>query len=97
MRYSILISEAAEIDIKEGFLWYEKQQNGLGSMFQKHISKAIESIKDSPLKTQIRYDQTRVSFLKKFPYGIHYVLNDKVIIIVAVFHTSQDPLKWKSK
>ena len=94
--YSLSISEAAELDIRDAFLWYEEQKDNLGLTFEKHISKTIQTIQKNPLKIQIRYNQTRVAFLKKFPYGVHFNVFENEIIIVAVFHTSQSP-KTRSK
>lgn len=39
--YSLSISEAAELDIRDAFLWYEDQKDNLGPTFQKHIPKTI--------------------------------------------------------
>jgi len=97
MPYSISIAEAAENDIREAFLWYEDQKDSLGIRFEDHVSKAVNSIQSNPLKTQIRYGNTRIFFLKKFPYGIHFRVDEvgKSILIVAAFHTSKDSEKWK--
>ncbi len=99
MAYSIEIADAAEDDIREAFLWYEDQKDNLGSLFEDHVNKAVDSIQSNPLKTQIRYGNTRVFFLKKFPYGIHFHANEqeKFILIVAVFHASRDPEKWTER
>lgn len=99
MAYTIKIADAAENDIREAFLWYEDQKEDLGSRFEDHINKAINSIVGNPLKTQILYGNTWVFFLKKFPYGIHFQADEmeKSILIVAVFHTSRDPKKWKAR
>lgn len=99
MTYFVEISEAAEDDIEEAFLWYEDQKNNLGYSFEDHVNKAVDSIQNNPLKTQIRYSNTRVFFLKKFPFGIHFQVNEqeKFILIVAVFHTSRDPEKWTER
>lgn len=99
MTYSISIAEAAENDVREAFLWYADQKESLGIRFEQHVSKAVDSIQRNPLKTQIRYGNTRVFFLKKFPYGIHFRLNQdqKSILIIAVFHTSRDSAKWKTR
>lgn len=99
MGYSIEIAEAAENDTREAFLWYEDQKDDLGSLFEDHVNKAIDSIHSNPLKTQIRYGNTRVFFLENFPYGIHFQVNqqEKFILIVAVFHTSRDPKKWTDR
>ncbi len=97
MSYSIDIAEAAEDDVRKAFLWYEKQKDGLGSTFVNHFDNAIDHIQGNPLKTQIKYEATRVFFLKRFSYGIHFQVNGSVILIVAVFHTSQDPKKWTER
>ena len=55
---------------------------------------SFQSVQKNPLKIQIRYNQTRVASLKKFPYGVHFNLIENEIIIFAVFNTSQSPKKW---
>lgn len=97
MPYTLSIAEAAEADIRYAFLWYEAQKESLGNTFEKHISKAVDSIQDNPLKSQVKYGDTRVFFLKKFPFGIHFKVSANDILIVAVFHTSLNPKKWKSR
>ena len=94
MEYSLSISEAAELDIRDAFLWYEDQKDNLGLTFEKHISKTIQNIQKNPLKIQIRYNQTRVAFLKKFPYGVHLKVSGKELLMVAVFITSKIPRRW---
>ncbi|MFT6855939.1 MAG: plasmid stabilization system protein ParE [Cyclobacteriaceae bacterium] len=97
MTYSISVAEAAEKDIREAFLYYEDQKDNLGSSFENLVNKAVDSIQSNPLKTQIRYGNTRVFLLKKFPYGIHFQIDENHLLIVAVFHTSQDPEKWTER
>lgn len=95
MAYSIEITEAAESDIREAFLWYEDQKDDLGSLFEDYVTRGVDSIQNNPLKTQTRYGNTRIFFLEKFPYGIHFQANEeeKSILIIAAFHTSRDPEK----
>lgn len=97
MSYTVDISQAAEDDIRYAFLWYEEQKEGLGFDFEDHFSKAIDSIQSNPLKTQVRYADIRVFFLKKFPYGIHFKVNGSTILIAAVFAAKDDPAKWEER
>ncbi len=97
MAYTLGIAEAAEGDIKDTFLWYEEQKEDLGRMFEKHISRALDNIRENPLTIQNRYGSVRVYFMKKFPYGIHFYVSDNSILVVAVFHTSRDPEKWDER
>lgn len=99
MAYFIDIAEAAENDIREAFLYYEDQKDNLGTSFESQVNKAVKSIQSNPLKTQIRYGSTRIFFLSKFPFGIHFQVNEgeQAILIVAVFHTSLDTEKWAER
>lgn len=94
MTYALYVTEAAENDIRDAFLWYTSHSEELGMRFRQHISIALEHIQKNPLKVQVRYHHMRVSFLKKFPYGIHFNINGNTILVVAVFHTSANPQKW---
>ncbi|WP_439488309.1 type II toxin-antitoxin system RelE/ParE family toxin [Algoriphagus sp.] len=93
MKLNILISTAAKLDIKDIFDWYETQSTGLGSKFEKEFIIAIDELTHQPQKFQIRYQNVRIHFLKKFPYGIHFQINENSILIIAVFHTSRKPKK----
>jgi plasmid stabilization system protein ParE len=97
MPYPVSISEAAEADVREAFLWYEKQREGLGEVFRLHFTEAVVRIGAAPLEIQVRYANTRVLFLHKFPYGIHFVLRNDSVVIVAVFHTSMSTERWKGR
>lgn len=92
MLYSLSIASAVEDDIREAFLWYEMTQDGLGHKFQEAVIKAVASIQSNPLKTQVRYGNTRIFFLKKFPYGIHFQVDTSAhhVLLIALFHTAQN-------
>ncbi len=97
MMYNINISEAAEEDVREAFLWYEDKKEGLGMEFKLLFSQAVESIQSNPLKTQVRYANIRVFFLDRFPYGIHFKVTDHDVLIVSVFGTKEHPKKWTKR
>ena len=58
------------------------------------VKEYLNSLKTNPLYA-IKYDNIRCLPLKVFPYTIHFSVNetDKIIIVRAVFQTSQDPKK----
>ena len=41
MSYNYQLSEEAESDIEQGYLWYESKQEGLGEAFLESLDKAI--------------------------------------------------------
>ena len=94
-----MILPLAKQDIKEGAIWYNNKQKGLGKRFIQKIRVKVHSICRHPGSSAIRYDNTRTAILDVFPYMIHYTINEsqKIVIISAVFHTSLDPDKWHDR
>src|SRR5690606_772001 len=97
MVYSFFISEAAFIDIKEAGRWYENHRQGLALDFELCIEGGFEDIKYNPVGVQIKYRNVRVKYIRRFPYGIHYLIDKDVIYIIAVFHTCKNPKKWDKR
>ena len=96
--YKVKILPSAKIDIKESAQWYNDQQKGLGKKFTAQIRKKINFIKQNPKAVPIRYDDiTRTAITDVFPFMIHFMIENKTIIIKAVFHTSLNPKKWKNR
>jgi plasmid stabilization system protein ParE len=83
-------------DIREAAKYYNQQQKGLGLRFLKEVNSRVATIGKQPKSFQIRYREVRIALLKKFPYTIHYLLDEesKQIIILAVFHHDKDSAKW---
>ena len=98
MKYKIQIEPEAQSDIQRGIAWYNAQQKGLGRKFHGEVKEFLEYLKFSPFH-EIKYDNVRCLPLKKYPYTLHFSINeiDKTVIIRAVFHASQDPEKWKTR
>jgi toxin ParE1/3/4 len=97
MDYFLTISEAAEDDLRDAFHWYEEQKSGLGERFENHVNDCMQDALENPLKFQIRYSETHICFMKIFPYGIHFVVKGKEVLVVAVFHTSRNPKRWEKR
>lgn len=94
---TLTIAKAAEKDLHEAFSWYEEKETLLGRRFEQSVKGAVESVQNNPYQFPIRYGETRVCFLQAFPYGIHYRVRQNKIVIVAVFHTSMSPVRWKQR
>ncbi len=95
--YKVILLPLAKEDIREGALWYNRQQIGLGKRFTKEIRKKVTSIKENPFAFSIRYHDVRTANIDIFPFMIHFVVEEEVIIISSVFHTSIDPNKWSKR
>ena len=91
--YLLAYSQGSIKDIEEAVDYYNKQQSGLGNKFIADIEKTLASIKRNPFHASVKYDNIRCAGLKKFPFAIHYSIEEDIkrTIIVAVFNTWKEP------
>lgn len=97
MSFTLEITEEAESEAREAFLWYNEVDHILADRFESELSQAMNSIIDNPNKYQIRYKSIRIKFLESFPYGIHYVVEHETILVLGIIHTLRSPGKWRGK
>lgn len=98
MPYNYRLSEQAESDVYETYLWYEKQRAGLGEEFLDVLNAADKAITDHPTAYRIRYKKkVRAFVVDRFPYLVLYVVEDKDINFISVFNTNQNPKKRKKR
>ena len=98
MAFRILIDEDVRTDIQESIDWYNEQKQGLGKQFYSQVKATINRLKSNPF-FQIRYDDVRCLPIKRFPFMIHFTVDEsqKNVVIRAVFHTSRDPENWQAR
>lgn len=97
MRYALKLFESAISDVDEIFEWYEGIDVNLSMQFEFYLIEAYELIVQNPNLFQFRYENIRVRFVDKFPYGIHYRVVETEIQILSVFHTSRSPQNWLTR
>lgn len=99
MSYKVQLLPDARLDIKESMEWYNEQKAGLGRLFYYSVKSRLAYISKNPLHYQISYRKVRNAIVHKFPYQIHYQVEEerRSIIVIAVTHTSRDPRVWKSR
>jgi plasmid stabilization system protein ParE len=97
--YKVKIEPEALADIQEITDWYNKAHIGLGVRFQKTAIKQINSLRKDPQIYGLRYLKIRCLVIKKFPYMVHFYLNDEnnTVEVLAVISTDQNSIIWKEK
>ena len=95
MIYTIQVKDQAIDDIQNAIDYYNTKAYGLGSEFEEEVNEYINVLKTTPL-FRIRYGYVRCLPLKRFPFMIHYVVDELHchVDIYAIAHTSQDPRTW---
>ncbi len=97
--YKISIETDALRDIQEATDWYNEKSQGLGSRFQQQIVEQINTLKINPLVYAIRYADVRCMLINKFPFMVHFVVDEKkeLVEVFAVYHTSRSPKIWEER
>lgn len=86
MKRAVIIRPEAENDLKEAFLWYEDKRKGLGCDFLLQVDAGMMAIERNPSVHPAKYKGTRGHFVKRFPYKIIYIFEERKIIVLAIFH-----------
>jgi toxin ParE1/3/4 len=93
--HKVIVRPAAEEDIDEAAVWYERKRSGLGREFLVSVNATIEKIQQWPdLGVQV-YKTLRRVRTPRFPYGVFYQIVHDKIIVVGVFHGSRSPRRWE--
>ena len=91
------IRTLAREDIQQIIEYYELKAPSAADRFLKMLYTEFDVISENPKLFQKKYRGTRVRYLKKFPFGVHYILRGKTVEVLAILHTSRNPEIWKKR
>jgi toxin ParE1/3/4 len=94
-KFKAVILPAAQDDITDAIEFYKKINAALAKRFYKATKSTVNDLKNMPM-FQIKYDQIRLRIIRKFPYTIHYTVDESThtIYIYGVRYASSDPKTW---
>jgi len=95
--YTLKLKPEVYNDIKIAYDWYESQCIGLGEDFLLTLEEFYSKITRTPKIYQLIYKTVRRKLLRKFPYGLFFVLRGDEVIIIAVMHTRRKPSDWNER
>jgi plasmid stabilization system protein ParE len=95
--YSLSIRKEAEADIAEAYQYYESCREDLGADFILCIDESISRIKKNPRQYKVIHKNVHRALVRRFPFGIYYVLIDSNIVIIAVLHARKNPKHWQAR
>lgn len=91
MKYELEIKHEALLDIKEAYLYYEGRKKGLGNRFLDTLENYMNRVQKYPEHYQIKRNPYREVFIKDFPYLIIFEIQERKVIVYAVFNTWRNP------
>lgn len=97
MVFQHILVKKAEEDVLETFIWYQQKHEGLGDEFLLSLEAEINAICRNPFGFQIQYMAIRMVTIRRFPLGIHYIIDGNKVVIIAVLHFSRNPKTIKKR
>ena len=98
--WSVEFSLEAIDELQQAIDYYALQRAGLEFEFMMEFEKQIELITLNPFTRAVRYLTVRFALINRFPYAIHYVINESrhSIIVQTVLSTFKNPeTNWKER
>lgn len=97
MTRTVRLCPVAEADVRDAYHWYEEQAHGLGDESLRATDATLASLQRHPEAHPTVYGSVRRALLRKFPYGLFYVIEPDAIIVLACFHVRRDPKSWQNR
>jgi plasmid stabilization system protein ParE len=79
-------------DVSRIRTWYRKIDPVLEDRFVRALNVGLDRIEAHPFGYQVVYRNSRRGLLDKFPYSIYYLIQDAIIIVLAVIHHKRNPV-----
>ncbi|MEW6077373.1 MAG: type II toxin-antitoxin system RelE/ParE family toxin [Thermodesulfobacteriota bacterium] len=67
----------------------------MGEDFLTCIDACVQNICRTPELYPKVHEDYRRALVRRFPYAVFYEFTGKHVTIYSIFHTSQDPRKWR--
>jgi plasmid stabilization system protein ParE len=91
-RFKIVVYDDAIADFNKALDYYRNISPALTKKFHSAVNTAFNDLKKNPFY-QIRYDNFRLKLVKKFPYLLHFIIdeNNKTVFVYGIRNSYQDP------
>jgi plasmid stabilization system protein ParE len=93
----LVVREAAEADILEAARWYEERSAGLGTEFLRAVDVTLAEISRIPERYPVVRGEARRALLRRFPYGVYFVVTPGLVSVIACMHARRDPRRWQER
>ena len=85
----------ADAELKEALARYESVRLELAQRFAEAVADTIEKIAAAPLHYAVVEKERRRAGVRRFPYGIFFLLKETRIVVIACFHGRRNPRHWQ--
>lgn len=96
-RFVVEVLPPAEAEIRDAFLWYFERSPLAADAFRSEALEAIDALGESADTWAADKDGVRHHVLHRFPYTVHYVLENGIATVLSVGHQRRMPGHWRSR
>ena len=91
-KFKVDLYDEAIADLNKALKHYRDISPSLAKKLHGAVNTAINDLKKNPFY-QIRYDNFRMKLVKKFPYVLHFIIDDnaKTVFIYGIRNSNQNP------
>lgn len=93
----IRILSAAADELSQCVMSYESVRDGLGERFRSEFEKIHHNLTTAVAPGSNYTRRTKVSRMRRFPYGVVFVQKRDVITIIAIAHLSRQVGYWSDR
>ncbi len=93
----IKILNSANLDLIDGYWFYEKQAKELGAYFLDTLSSDIHSSKIYAGIHSVHFENYLRLLSKRFPFAVYYRIKDDTALVYAVLDCRRDPAWIRKK
>ncbi|MDP2903964.1 MAG: type II toxin-antitoxin system RelE/ParE family toxin [Methylovulum sp.] len=97
MSLSISFHRAARTEFIEASAWYDDKQRGLALEFMAEIERCVSLASEYPYQHVIVHKDIRRIVANRFPYSVYFRVEERRIVVLAVFHGKRDPALWQDR
>ncbi len=97
MSHLVRIRPEAERDVRNAVSWYEEQRSGLGRELILELDAVYERLAESPHRYADIRRGIRRAIVRRFPYGVFYLVTDTEVRVIAVVDMARNPSVWQDR
>jgi plasmid stabilization system protein ParE len=85
----------ADAELKEALARYESIRPELAQRFAEAVADIVGKIPEAPLHYAVVDKGRRRAGVRRFPYGIYFLVEKTRIVVIACFHGRRNPKHWE--
>jgi plasmid stabilization system protein ParE len=87
----------AHDELMEALEHYEAIRPELGERFANAVIETVQAMAETPLHFAVIDNGRRRAGVRRFPYGLFFLVEETRIVVIACFHGKRNPKSWQQR